>query len=268
MSVAVVRLSSLGDVVLASSVTGALQDVTFVTQPRFHDLVRRFPGVTQVAGPDDTPAVTRTVDLQSSPRSRAICRRLGAPTSRVAMHRWSRWTRVAFKTPERIPRVIDRYAQAAGVQVAPAPWLDGRGEGTRVGLVPGAAHALKVWPHWAQLARQLDDAVVLGTPGQELDAPVEHVLEQGFERTIEALATCRVVVGGDTGLVHLAAAMGIPTVAVFGPTHSADGFWCHDGQVLERDLACRPCSKHGGAVCPFGDHACMDIPVQQVLAAL
>ncbi|MCP4805651.1 MAG: glycosyltransferase family 9 protein [Proteobacteria bacterium] len=270
MTTAVVRLSSLGDVVLAASITQALAPVVFVTKPRYHQLVARFPGVERVVGPEESFEADRIVDLQSSPRSRAICRRVSGRVDRVEMHRFSRWTRVAFKTPDRIERVVDRYARAAGVEVTPKPWLPPpTTPGDWIGLVPGAAHALKVWPGWTDLARRLGDrAVVLGTPDQRLEAPVEHVLEEGFDATLEALGRCRVVVGGDTGLVHLAAAMGLPTVALFGPTHSADGFWCHDGVVLERDLACRPCSKHGGDICPIGDHACMDWTVDEVLAAV
>ena len=57
-----VRRSSLGDVILAASVTGALGDVIFVTSPRYHELVRRFPGVTEVRAPGDPlPAGVRVV---------------------------------------------------------------------------------------------------------------------------------------------------------------------------------------------------------------
>lgn len=267
--IAVIRLSSLGDVVLASSITGALGSVAFVTKPRYHDLVARFPGVERVVGPDETPDVERVIDLQSSLRSRRIAARLSGRVHRVDMHRAARLSRVAWKWPGRIEPVVERYARAAGVPVGARPWIPLALAGQRVGIVPGAAHATKVWPHYAELARALgDQAVVLGTPEQRLDAPVEHVLEHGFDATMQALGTCRIVVGGDTGLVHLAAACGIPVVSLFGPTTSADGFWCHPGAPIERDLACRPCSRHGGAVCPIGDHACMDIPLQRVLDAV
>ena len=78
-----------------------------------------------------------------------------------------------------------------------------------------------------------------------------------------------VLVAGDTGLLHLGAALGLPVVGIFGPTTSADGFWCHAGQVVEAPLSCRPCSRFGGAVCPVGDHACMrDLSIDHVIAAI
>ena len=45
-----------------------------------------------------------------------------------------------------------------------------------------------------------------------------------------------------------------PVVGLFGPTTSADGFFSYGGRAVELDLACRPCSRFGGPVCPVGDH--------------
>lgn len=262
----VVRLSSLGDVVLASSVTGALGDVVFLTKPRYADLVRRFPGVVEVRTPGDPlPSVDRVVDLQSSPWTWSKW----PLASRVDMVRWRRWSRVAFKSPSRIPLVVDRYAEAAGVAVSPRPWLPRGESGSRIGVVPGAAHPTKRWPHWRQLVELLDDTLVFGHPDDALDLPGDSCIEEGFERTLEGLARCRLVVGGDTGLLHLAAAMDVPVVGVFGPTSSRDGFWSHRGVVVERELSCRPCSRHGGERCPIGDHACMSgIGVDEVASAI
>ena len=83
--------------------------------------------------------------------------------------------------------------------------------------------------------------------------------ERGFARTFEALSRCRAVVGGDTGLVHLAAACGLPSVVLTGPTTPEDGFlaWPPPHRNLGLELACRPCSRHGGPACPLGDHLCM-----------
>ena len=70
-------------------------------------------------------------------------------------------------------------------------------------------------------------------------------------------------------LSALSKALNVPVVSLFGPTHSADGFWNHPGQAVELDMACRPCSLHGGRHCPIGDHACMeDIGVDQVWKAI
>jgi heptosyltransferase II len=53
--------------------------------------------------------------------------------------------------------------------------------------------------------------------------------------------------------------LGIPTVAVFGPTTLDLGYrpWQNRALVVQKDLECRPCGKHGAAKCPLGTHACM-----------
>jgi heptosyltransferase-2 len=68
------------------------------------------------------------------------------------------------------------------------------------------------------------------------------------------------VVVNDTGLMHLAAAVATPVVAVFGPTVRSFGFAPRgaDHRILEvPGLACRPCSLHGSARCPRGHFRCM-----------
>ena len=79
------------------------------------------------------------------------------------------------------------------------------------------------------------------------------------------------LVTNDSGLMHLAAAVGTPVVALFGPTVTEFGFApAGPGhQVLERPLDCRPCSVHGTERCPRGHFRCMkETAPEEVLAAL
>jgi len=144
-----------------------------------------------------------------------------------------------------------------------------------------AAHANKRWPvrKWVGLVKRWEGPVwALGGPGEaaalreiqtQSEREIEVVAENGFGRTFEVLESVSVVVGGDTGLMHLAAVCGVPVVGIYGPTTSSDGFWCHPGIVVEEALSCRPCTRYGGAVCPIGDHACMEeIAVEAVLSAI
>jgi heptosyltransferase II len=81
-----------------------------------------------------------------------------------------------------------------------------------------------------------------------------------------------VLVTNDSAPLHLATAMGIPIVALFGPTVTEFGF----GPVRPGDVAlgvdallCRPCSPHGPLQCPLGHHRCMrDLSVEAVIAAI
>jgi len=261
----VVRLSSLGDVVLAAAVTGALGEVGFVTDRRYHPLVTRFPGVVRAYAPDEVLPALPLYDLQHHWKTRRY-----RATRRVERQDLRRRLRVWAKTAPADP-VVERYGRCCGVRPAPPPWLPLAVRGGALVLAPGAAHATKRWPWWRELAAAWPGELrVVGGPDDALVAELGGVPEAGFDRTLAAFEGARGVVAGDTGLLHLAAACGLPTVGLFGPTTSADGFWQPAyGRALELPLACRPCSRYGGATCPVGDHACLrGIPVDAVLAAV
>lgn len=281
MNTLVIRLSSLGDVVLCGAVTGGLAPVSFLTRRAWAEVASALPGVEEVLIWEDlSPESLRrpwrqVVDLHASPRSRRLCLGIGAPVRRVRRYDLRRRLRVWAKAGAPPPPVVQRYAEAAGVPVAPRPWIPIEGSHETLGLVPGAAHASKRWPlhFYAELGRRWRGPVLaLGGPDEAAELSglgVEVLTERGFTRTMAALAGCRQVVGGDTGLLHLARAMGVPTLALLGPTTAADGFWIDGGHVLELDLPCRPCSLHGGPTCPIGDHLCMrGIEVERVWQAI
>ena len=72
-------------------------------------------------------------------------------------------------------------------------------------------------------------------------------------------------------MLHLGAALDVPTVAVFGSTIPAFGFAPQGprDQVAEIALGCRPCGVHGKRRCPLGHHDCLErLAPDIVLAAL
>jgi heptosyltransferase-2 len=157
-----------------------------------------------------------------------------------------------------------------------------------VALAPGSLWGTKRWPHFAALAGRLAGShaiAVVGGPGDEALAAaiVDGVRSAGgraangcgkltLRESAALLARCRLLVTNDSAPLHFAQAVGTPTVAVFGPTVPAFGFGpLHPGDRVAgvTDLACRPCSRHGPAVCPLGHHRCMrDLPVERVIAAI
>ncbi len=150
-------------------------------------------------------------------------------------------------------------------------------------LAPGAAHATKRWPisHWQALAERLRGAgyrlVVLGGPedrgaAQQLGPLAESAAgEFTLQETGACLARAKVLISGDTGVMHMATGVGTPVVALFGPTVRAFGFFPYHARatVLAQDLRCRPCSTMGTARCPLGHHRCLvDLLPAQVAAAV
>ena len=103
-----------------------------------------------------------------------------------------------------------------------------------IGLICGSENnPEKRWPvpHWRQLVASLPEQkfVLLGTAG---DRPITDAVAAGFGARVDNLAgrtdlrqfaatlrACRVLVTNDTGGMHLANALGVPLVALFGPTH-------------------------------------------------
>lgn len=102
-------------------------------------------------------------------------------------------------------------------------------------LNPGAGWAAKQWPaaRYGEVARMLRDDGVFSLvnygPGEEELARAVEAASGGTARAIlctlsELIALtrrCALFIGGDTGPMHLAAALGVPVVALFGPTDPA-----------------------------------------------
>ncbi|MFT5783636.1 MAG: heptosyltransferase-2, partial [Candidatus Krumholzibacteriia bacterium] len=74
------------------------------------------------------------------------------------------------------------------------------------------------------------------------------------------LADCKVVVTNDSGILHLAEAVGTHVLAFYGPTVREFGYFpqLNASRVMEIDISCRPCSRNGKRACHRGDLACLE----------
>ena len=178
----------------------------------------------------------------------------------------------------------DAFAEAflAGRGVAPGDAL--------VALNPTPGHSrLKQWPaaHFAALAARLAAGgaklLVVGGAG---DAPLAATIRDAardavldatgratLRQTVALLRRCRLCVSGDTGPMHMAAAAGVPVVALFGSTDPARyAPWGPRHRVLTLDLPCSPARRAGKGdrcnVCELGEPRCMiDLSAAAVHAA-
>lgn len=135
-------------------------------------------------------------------------------------------------------------------------------------IVPFGGRPLRNWPavHAYRLAVDLTEQGVPATlagQGPWMDWPdsSRNFLNQTDLRNfVGLLQRARLVVTVDTSAAHIAAALGVPVVELWGPTHPVLGMRpVGRGPVfsLGLPLACRPCSLHGEGVCRRGDHACL-----------
>lgn len=175
-------------------------------------------------------------------------------------------------TPEeRRPTIAPGDAERAAVDallarhaVAPAEPL--------VALAPGSVWGTKRWPFYPELARLLGTRARVVVIGSGADAPLAAAIVAAEPAAIDAtgqlsllasaelLRRCGTVVTNDSAPMHLASAVGTPTVAIFGPTVPDFGFGplAPRASVVGLDtLPCRPCDRHGPQRCPLGHHRCM-----------
>ncbi|RKZ29816.1 hypothetical protein DRQ33_08450, partial [bacterium] len=82
-----------------------------------------------------------------------------------------------------------------------------------------------------------------------------------LETLVGLISFSRIFVGNDSGPAHIAGALGIPTVSIFGPTHPALGFTPRGRYVtyVSAELECSPCTIHGKGKCKFKTRKCFDM---------
>ena len=176
-----------------------------------------------------------------------------------------------------------------------APTLNDLGlrQGAYVVFAPGAEFGpAKRWParHFAELAAKLGLPVVLLGSGKEaalcdeIAAPVNAVQagkclnlagKTSLPQALGLIAASRSTVSNDSGLMHVAAALGVPQVAIFGsssPLHTpplsdkARVLWLKTDPAYQPPLDCAPCFERE---CPLGHTRCLnDISAERVLQAL
>ncbi|WP_300668872.1 glycosyltransferase family 9 protein [Desulfoluna sp.] len=152
-------------------------------------------------------------------------------------------------------------------------------------MVPGSAWKTKMWHSEGYhkvaeslLARGLS-VVVAGGPDEagacrrasEGIPAVNLAGHTSIGEMIWLAKQAKVIICNDSMALHMASALKVPNVAIFCSTTPAFGFgpWKNRAVVVEKELPCRPCGRHGKRECPKGTEACMrEITPEQVLAAV
>lgn len=227
----VVRGGALGDFILTlpalEAVRAVADHLTLAASPRYAALRPdlsdavvdlRGTGALWLFGAGRPPGPLPDAALVFTPEVAEVLAALGVPRIRVAAPRPPPGVHaaahlhapVADLAPLTPPRL-----EAGPAPDLPAPWP--------VVLAPGAASPDKVWPGFARLAALLAEAGVSHVWASGVDeAPprLQGTVLAGLDLAgLRGLAgVARAWVGNDTGTTHLAAAVGAPTLALFGPT--------------------------------------------------
>jgi lipopolysaccharide heptosyltransferase II len=168
---------------------------------------------------------------------------------------------------------------------------EGQGGGAghlRLGLCAGAEYGpAKRWPieRYAEAANKISEQLrpkqsewfLFGAPGEtamgealssRLEVPHQNRIgKTSLSELISELQTCDLLLTNDTGTMHLAAALGVRTVSIFGSTEpSLTGPVGNNHRILRHHVPCSPCFKRE---CPFGHYDCMvGMSVDQVTEAV
>ena len=174
----------------------------------------------------------------------------------------------------------DRFFEEAGVALGDLV----------IGIHPFAANPPRAWhlDNFIELARQLQErsnARILflgGTRDQDVlpairaalpKPPLEAVGTTSLRQTMALLTRCQLMVCNDSGIMHLAASLQVPLVALFGPQSPVKfGPWGDNSRVVSQQFPCSPCKQKFFTECepsPRGKPLCMEsITVDQIIEAI
>jgi len=320
----VIRLSSLGDIILTTPVLDALKEnygnseISLLTKQKYQGLFESDPRISSVIyfEPEDKDKgvfglfrlikslnqekFDLIVDLHSNLRSFFI--RLLVKAERKVHHykkliprflmvRFKRWGvnpvstidnylkslgEIGIKAWSRIPRLYSKNENKIWAE----NFFIENGLGKKeilIGIAPGARWETKRWglDKFSSVAKNLsqDLPVKILLVGDKDDLkPIEGIENYvGKERTIQAVdlpldrlialvKRCGLFISNDSGLMHLASSLGVPTIGIFGPTSPGLGFSPSGlkDKVFWAGVDCSPCSLHGEKECVKESRYCMD----------
>lgn len=319
--VLVIRLSSLGDLVLS---TGAIEplraagySISLVTKSEFAPLLQGHPDIQEIYTFDkkvgeraarealfawaERRDFAFVLDLQNSWRTWSWRRRLRKwgrvhVLGKTRLREWlviylrlGRW--VGFGQGGRARRFRHAAERAVAAEGKPALAI-GPLTSLHVSpqerdavrsllpaqdfavLLPGGAWKSKEWPYFPELAKILAKKVPVVVLGGAKDQVCQDVASAAqsmhpesrslhgrttLRESIAIISHAKWVIGNDTGMVHVAEALGKDVAMVEGPTHPRLGFspYRKKSAVLGLPLVCRPCSKSGKICVRGGTRWCL-----------
>ena len=245
-----IRLSALGDVVHTIPAVVALRehhDVTWIVEAPYRELVEIVAGVKTIPVTlrkwRTLPGVARAVrgfdvaiDFQGLIKSGLIARASGARDRigfdrALVRERPSAWFTNRHVHVDPSKHVVDWNLALSGAPAPPPASFVSFAQGdfpqlrNKIVLLPGAGKPQKLWPieRFRELARNLgDQAVAVWGPGEEeLAGSIGCAVAPptSLRELASVLHYAKLVIGADTGPLHLAAALGTRVIGLYGPTN-------------------------------------------------
>jgi ADP-heptose:LPS heptosyltransferase len=308
----IIRLSSLGDVILATSALSALAagETHWVVSKEYASLLKGHPGLKKIWEFDRTGGLlawlalcgnlwkqgyTEVFDLHNTLRSQVariyfFVRGRWEGHKRQVLPQWKTMSKerlqlIGLFTAKRLwpkkwypTRLVERVALLVGgsglerpdlkhlicreseVSLDFAKWIHEHGK--FISVMPSSKWDGKKWSvrgFFEVITKTGIPVVVLGEKSDRESVLLVKMLEQAgfphysgiaklsFSQLAFALSSSLFYLGNDTGLAHLAEALGTSVITTFGPTVPEMGFgpWRAKSRVVGVDLWCKPCGKDG-----------------------
>ena len=315
----IIRLSSIGDIILATPLIRILRnrfpdaEIDVLIKSRFQELLYTNPHITNLIlldtnkGRSELVAARKAaknrnydwiVDIHNNFRSRYLVLGLAGAHFRYKKYRWQRFVliKLAINLYKSIIPVSDRYINSLktmgiendhnGTEFFTDPVildnihkeladLGALDHGQVICVAPGAGFPTKRWPleYYTELVKNLSRSGAVLLVGDDRDKSLtDYIAKDAGENVFDLAGRYSIMqtacilqhadlfIGNDSGLMHLAGALGKKTLVMFGPTTRELGFFPQqpNAVVLEnRELGCRPCTHIGSRKCPKKHFKCM-----------
>jgi heptosyltransferase-2 len=302
----IIRLSSLGDVLLTTPLIRSIKKINpdlmidFFVREEFSEALQNNPHLNVIYKYTKENPVKQSlfksitsnkyeliIDLQNNFRSKEITKLFNCEVVRFKKNNVHKFLLVHFKInrlKDSVPIPL-RYAEAAGIKElddgGPEFFTENQpnrklnGNGTYIGICPGAKHFTKRWPKefFIDLGKKIESegyqVVIFGGKDEiQLCLEIENKLNKAINLSNTNLLQigadmqlCKTIYTNDSGLMHLATAVKVPVISFFGSTVKEFGFYPYNTRsiVLENEgLSCRPCTHIGRKSCPKIHFKCMN----------
>lgn len=292
----IIRFSSIGDIVLTAPAVAALRDAVngpcelhYLTKKAYAGVVEGFGDMIETVHTIErsTREVTAklkeiefdyVIDLHNNLRSRRVKKALSVFAFTVDKWNAVKWLLVRGWRKESVPHIVARYTETLAAFGAETPtawppiWVDSNTK-QRSGLciAIGATHEGKRIPMGllnAVIASFPHAPITLiGGPSETIEAEtllqenphiINRVGQLSLAESAQTIRTSKATLSADTGMMHVAAAVGTPVVAIWGCTRPSLGMsaWlpaAGSTNIEPEGRGTRPCSKLGDR-CRYGGH--------------
>ncbi|MGC8926731.1 MAG: glycosyltransferase family 9 protein [Myxococcota bacterium] len=284
MNILIIRYSSLGDVVISTAVLKAIRDrypdaeIDFLTDIRYSPVLNRNPFVNRVITLNRNELrlyesirlekELRQYDILFDLQNKLFSRIIALRKSRGEVHIFNKSSYGNIANQEaNILELYSNYLNNCGIEMREKRYFlfyERRRRWDIIGINIEGGHISKrltrrqIYSIVSELSQKGFKILLIGTElsselAREISCRFKNIIDttsSTVDALIDRIATLSVLITPDSGPLHIAAALNVPTVAIFSST-SHDRWLPRSDRIslIKSDYTCAPCSEYGTAIC-------------------